>query len=94
MTLREAEQRQREQDEEIARIDAGGSALEGSTPIPPEEQYQFKQPLDKVLMVRLADEHWQLLYDEARRRGIGPSTLIRMLALEKLREQAESRKPA
>lgn len=94
MTLRDAEQRQREQDEEIARIDAGGSSLEGSTPIPPEEQYTFKQPLDKVLMVRLADEHWKLLYHEARRRGIGPSTLIRMLALEKLQEDADGRKTA
>ena len=94
MSLHEAEQRQREQDEEVARIDAGGSALEGSTPIPPEEWYTFKQPLDKVLMVRLADEHWKLLYQEARRRGIGPSTLIRMLALEKLQQQSADRKTA
>ncbi len=94
MTLRHLEERRRRLEEEIARIDAGGSSLEGSETIPSEEQVRFKQPLDKVLMVRLADEHWKLLYDEARRRGIGPSTLIRMLALEKLREQSGERKTA
>ena len=94
MTLRDVEERRRRLDEEIARLDAGGSSLEGSTPIPPEEQYQFKQPLDKVLRVPLDDEHWQLLYDEARRRGIGPSALIRMLAMEKLQEQTDGRKSA
>ena len=91
MSLRDAEERRRRLEEEIARIDAGGSSLEGSTPIPLEEYYEFKQPLDKILMVRLADEHWKLLYDEARRRGIGPSTLMRMLALEKLREEVRER---
>jgi len=50
--------------------------------------------LDKALMVRLADVYWKLLYNEARRRGIGPSTLIRILALEKLQEQAADRKTA
>ena len=38
MSLQDVEERQREPDEEIDRIDAGGSTLEGSTPIPPEEQ--------------------------------------------------------
>lgn len=94
MTLQDLEERRRRLEEEIARLDAGGSSLEGSAPIPAEEQYQFKQPLDKVLMVRLADEHWTLLYHEARRRGIGPSTLMRMLALEKLQEQSGDRKTA
>lgn len=94
MTLQDVEERQRRLEEEIARLDAGGSSLEGSTPIPPDEQYQFKQPLDKVLMVHLADEHWQLFYNEARRRGIGPATLLRTLALEKLQEQTGGRKTA
>ena len=94
MSPHDVEARRRRLDEEIAGIDAGGSSLEGSTPIPPAEPYTFKQPLDKVLMVRLADDHWKLLSTEARRRGIGPSTLIRMLALEKLQEQAADRKTA
>lgn len=94
MALQDLEERRRRLEEEVARLDAGGSSLEGSTAVPEEERYQFKQPLDKVLMVRLADEHWKLLLHEARRRGIGPSTLMRMLALEKLQEQSGDCKTA
>lgn len=58
---------ERRLEEEIARLDAGGSSLEGSAPIPPEEQHGCKQPLDKVLLAPLADEHGKLLDDETRR---------------------------
>lgn len=69
---------------EVERIDAGGDAWEGSKPVPEARQPHFHQPLDKVLPVRLTTEQWERLHAKARCRGVGPSTLLRMWALEKL----------
>lgn len=68
--------------EEIERIDRGEDAYVAS-----EErlEIEFKRPLDKVIPVRLAADKWDELYREARELGIGPSTLLRMWTLEKLR---------
>ncbi|MBI3925494.1 MAG: hypothetical protein HY319_08145 [Armatimonadetes bacterium] len=49
-------------------------------------ELDVKQPLDKVIPVRLAADKWAVLRREARELGIGPSTLARMWILEKLRE--------
>lgn len=69
---------------EVERIDVGGDAWEGSKPLPKARQPHFGSPMDKVLPVRLTTEQWERLHAEARRRGVGPSTLLRMWALEKL----------
>lgn len=47
-----------------------------------------KQPLDKVVPVRLTSEQWEQLRREAREMGVGPSTLVWNWTLEKLREDA------
>lgn len=45
MSLSNAAERRARQQEEIDRIDAGGSALEGSEELPPEEHARFKKPM-------------------------------------------------
>jgi hypothetical protein len=46
-----------------------------------------KQPLDKVMAVRLSAIDWLKLEGEAKELGIGPTTLARMWILEHLRRQ-------
>jgi hypothetical protein len=46
-----------------------------------------KPPLDKVMAVRLSAADWMKLEGEARELGIGPTTLVRMWILERLRRQ-------
>ncbi len=72
------------QQREVERIDAGGDAWEGSAPLPEARRPHFKRPMEKVIPVRLSDEHWRALRAEAARQGIGPTTLLRMWAIEKL----------
>jgi len=75
---------------EVDRIDAGGNAWEGTE----EVVVEVKRPLDTVVPVRLSAETWSALRREARELGVGPSTLIRVWVLERLRERALPRKPA
>jgi hypothetical protein len=77
MMLTEAQER------EVARIDAGESLWDESVPI--EEPLEFRQPLGKVVSMRLTDRQWQALYAEARELGVGPTTLARMWVLKELR---------
>ena len=67
----------------VARIDAGEDTIAMSEPV--EDEVVVKQPLDKVVAVRLTDAQWKALYAEARELGVGPTTLMRMWTLEKLR---------
>jgi hypothetical protein len=92
VSLEEMEARDAELEREIARIDAGGDAWEGTEPLA--EELTFKQPLDKVVAVRLSDAQWQQLYAEARELGVGPTTLMRMWTLEKLRALRQRRQSA
>ncbi len=55
---------------------------------------EVKQPLDKVIPVRLTSEKWDQLRREAHELGVGPTTLARMWLLEKLRDVALTRKSA
>jgi hypothetical protein len=57
-------------------------------------EIQVKRPLDKVIPVRLAAEHWEELRREARDLGVGPTTLLRMWVLERLREVKRARQVA
>jgi hypothetical protein len=70
-------------DREIDRIDQGGDAwLESDEVV----AVEVKRPLDKVIPVRLSADKWEALREEARELGVGPSTLVRMWVLEKLRQ--------
>ncbi len=70
-------------DAEIARIDQGGSAWQETDAV---VDVQVKRPMDRVVPVRLSADTWDLLRKEAHELGIGPSTLIRMWVLERLRQ--------
>ena len=76
----------------IERIDAGESTIPLSEPM--EEEIKFKQPLDKVIGVRVTDAQWKRLCAEAEELGIGPTTLVRMWMIEKLRALDHQRQPA
>jgi len=91
-TLRELQELERDREREIERIDAGGDAWEGTTPV--EDEVEVRKPLDKIIPVRLSDEHWKQLHAEARELGVGPTTLMRMWVLEKLRSLRQTRQSA
>jgi hypothetical protein len=78
---------QDEQTMEIDRIERGGNAWQGTEEAAPLE---VKQPLDKVIPVRLSADHWESLRTEAQELGVGPTTLVRMWVLEKLRNRRRS----
>ncbi|MFA5186776.1 MAG: hypothetical protein WC551_09890 [Patescibacteria group bacterium] len=47
---------------------------------------EVKKPLDKVIPVRLSSDKWEQLRQEARELGVGPTTLVRMWILDRLRQ--------
>jgi hypothetical protein len=47
---------------------------------------RVRQPLEKVVPIRMSDEHWRILSREAEELGLRPTTLMRMWVLERLRE--------
>ncbi len=73
-------------DREIERIEQGDAWDEGDEVI----QVEVKKPLDKVIPVRLSAEKWEELRREARELGIGPTTLVRMWILERLRQKMKA----
>lgn len=77
-----------ELEREIERIEETENAWEGTE----EVEVDVRQPLDKVIPVRFSSDQWDAVYAEARERGVGPSTLVRMWVLEKLREAARARR--
>jgi hypothetical protein len=50
-------------------------------------QVEVKKSLDKVIPVRLPSDKWELMRQEARELGVGPTTLARMWILEHLRQK-------
>ena len=48
-------------------------------------ELKVRKPLKIVVPVRLSTDDWERLRDEAGQLGIGPTTLVRMWVLEKLR---------
>lgn len=77
-------------DREIDRIDAGGDAWSASDKV---VEIEIRQPLDKVIPVRLTTSQYDSLRKEAARLGVGPSTLARMRILESLRLIPQRREP-
>ncbi|MDD4859056.1 MAG: hypothetical protein PHR56_02500 [Dehalococcoidales bacterium] len=53
-------------------------------------QVDVKKPLDKVIPVRLSADQWEQIRAEARELGVGPSTLVRMWVLERLRQKVKA----
>jgi hypothetical protein len=66
---------------EIEQIE-GGDAWDDADEV---VSVEIRKTLDKVVPVRLPSDTWKELRREARELGIGPSTLIRMWVLERLR---------
>ena len=50
--------------------------------------------MEKVIPIRVTAGQWQALHEEAECLGIGPTTLVRMWALERLRAVRAARHPA
>ena len=68
----------------VERIEAGDAIRDTDEVVEP---LTIRQSLDKVVPVRLSAEQWTQLRAAAGKIGVGPSTLVRMWALEKLREE-------
>lgn len=71
-------------DAEVERLEEGEAWEETDEVV----ELEVKQPLDKVIPVRLSSAKWEELRREAQELGIGPTTLARMWILEKLRHAA------
>jgi len=79
---------------EVERIDAGGDTWEDTAPLSELERPRLKRPLERVIPIRVSTEQWEAFRAEAERLGLGPSTLVRMWALDKLREARTGRQSA
>ena len=73
-------------DKEIKRIEQSDAWDEGDEVV----QVEVKEPLDKVIPVRLSSASWEEMRKEARELGIGPTTLARMWILERLRQRTKA----
>ena len=69
-------------DQAVKQYEAGGAWDDASEVV----EAEVKRPLDQVIPVRLSADKWEALRAEARELGIGPTTLVRMWVLERLRE--------
>jgi hypothetical protein len=76
-----------ELENEIVKIEKGDAWDETDEVV----QLEVKKPLDMVIPVRLSSEKWRQIRAEAKELGIGPSTLVRMWILERLRQQVKTR---
>ena len=84
--------RRRELDEtemkrEIEKIDQGGDAWDETDEV---VQVEVKRHLNMVIPVRLSSDKWEQVRAEAKELGIGPSTLVRMWVLERLRQRVKT----
>lgn len=75
----------------VKQIDEGEGAWEDGDEV---VDLKVKQPLDKVIPVRLSSDGWAALRREAAEVGVGPSTLARMWILERLRREPSRKKSA
>jgi hypothetical protein len=76
-----------ELDREVQKLEEGEAWEETDEVV----EAEVRQPLDKVVPVRLSSEMWEELRREARTVGVGPTTLARMWLLERLRQEASRR---
>ena len=73
-------------DKSIKEIEQGNAWEEGDEVV----QVEVKKPLDKVIPVRLSADKWEEIRKEARELGVGPTTLVRMWILERLRQRVKA----
>jgi len=76
-----------ELENEIVKIEQGDAWNETDEVV----QLEVKKPLDMVIPVRLSSDKWHQIRAEAKELGIGPSTLVRMWILERLRQQVKTK---
>lgn len=74
----------REQQRFVDRVDAGESIWD-ETELVQQEEAPPREPLTKMIAVRLSTDQWKMLYGVAKEMGIGPATLSRMWILERLK---------
>lgn len=72
-------------DKAISKIEAGNAWNEGDEVV----EIEVKKPLDRVIPVRLSADKWEEMRREAKKLGVGPTTLARMWLLERLSHQIE-----
>ena len=53
-------------------------------------EVEVRKTLNKVVPVRLSNEKWEELRQEAKELGVGPTTLARMCILEHLRQRVKT----
>ena len=75
-------------DKEVERIDAGGNAWDDTEEV---VDVEVKQPLDKMVSVRLSDSEFRLLLKEARSRGVGHNALAQKWVLERLQSKSKAK---
>ena len=72
-------------DKAIEEIDRGNAWDEGDEVV----RVEVKKPLDKVIPVRLSADKWEEIRREAEELGVGPTTLVRIWVLERLRQRVK-----
>ena len=72
-------------DKAMEEIDRGNAWDEGDEVV----QVEVKKPLDKVIPIRLSADKWEEIRKEAEELGVGPTTLVRMWVLERLRQRVK-----
>jgi hypothetical protein len=73
-------------DKAVEKIEQGNAWEENDEVV----HLQVKKPLDKVIPVRLPADKWEMIREEARELGVGPTTLARMWILERLRQRVKA----
>ncbi len=73
-------------DRGVERIESGDAWDESDEVV----HVDVKEPLDKVIPVRLSADAWEEMRIEARELPKGPTTLARMWILERLRQKAKT----
>jgi hypothetical protein len=75
-------------DKEVERLDAGGNAWDDTEEV---VDFEVKQPMDKIVSVRLADSEWRRLLAEARALGVGPNALATKWVLARLTSKTKAK---
>lgn len=79
-----------DREREVERIEQGNAWQDSDEVV----DIDVGRSLDKIVPVRLPTDLWEELRREARELGIGPSMLVRMWVLEKLRQIRRAHQPA
>jgi hypothetical protein len=75
-------------DKEVERFDAGENAWDDTVEV---VDIEVKQPLDKLVSVKLTDAEFRLLLKEARSLGVGHNTLAQKWVLDRLKALSKAK---